>query len=62
MKIKELLSELNKQDPEAKVWLGYDGNIVVTEAVCVETPRSEAEIGDCWWRFELGDVVILSKE
>ena len=59
MKVKELIAALNAVNPEACVFCGYDGNIVLTEPGSVETIEHEDEIGDCWFRVKIGDVVIL---
>lgn len=48
--------------PDARVWMGYDGDIVVTSAAAIEHIESEKQIGDCWYRVQVGDVVILSEE
>ena len=60
MIVKQLIEELQKVNPEAKVFMGYDGNIVVTESDSVEEITSDAAIGTCWWSVHVGDVVILS--
>jgi len=60
MTVGELISELQKQDKDRRVFMGYDGNIVVTEPQAVEL-IVEGQVGECWWRVEPGDVVILSK-
>jgi hypothetical protein len=59
MKVKELIEQLQTKNPEARVFMGYDGNIVVTEPDSVEAITSENEIGNCWWDTKIGDVVIL---
>jgi hypothetical protein len=59
MKVKELIEQLQKVNPEARVFAGYDGNIVVTETGSVEEMESEDNIGHCWWGVHVGDVVIL---
>jgi hypothetical protein len=62
MKVKELIIELQKVDGEARLFMGYDGNIVVTEPSSVEQIESENAIHNCWRRVKVGDVVILSIE
>ena len=62
MKVKELIEKLQKVDPEARVFMGYDGDVVVTGAYDVEQIASEEAIGQCWWSVKVGDVVILSDE
>jgi hypothetical protein len=61
MKVKELIEQLQAVNPEARVFMGYDGNIVVTEADEAEELTSEAAIGNCWCDVKVGDVVILEK-
>jgi hypothetical protein len=58
MTVKELILELQKRNGDARVFAGYDGNIVVTEPFSVISPVEE-EIRDCWWSVKSGDVVIL---
>lgn len=60
MVVKELIEQLNKLNPEAKVFMGYDGNVVVEESGEVEYIASDEQIGDCWWSVKVGDVVILA--
>jgi len=60
VKVRELISQLEKSDPEARVFMGYDGNIVVTPAYEVEFMKSENDIAQCWWSVKPGDVVIVS--
>ena len=59
MKVKHLITELQKIDGDARVFMGYDGNIVVTEPDAVEYIKEENQIGSCWFRINIGDVVIL---
>jgi|FreactTroBogLake_1042271.scaffolds.fasta_scaffold145994_2 hypothetical protein len=59
MKVKELMALLDLVNPEANVFHGYDGDIVVTEPGEVITVHNEDEIGACWFRVKVGDVVIL---
>jgi hypothetical protein len=59
--VKELISELQKRDPESRVFMGYDGNVVVSESDSVVSP-SEEEIEVCWWSVRPGDTVILCNE
>jgi hypothetical protein len=59
MTAKELIEKLQKVNPDARVLMGYDGNIVITKALEVEELTSEDRIGDCWWSAKVGDVVIL---
>lgn len=59
MKVKELIEQLQKVNSDAQVFMGYDGNIVVTKAAEVEEIKSEGAIGNCWYSVKLGDVVIL---
>lgn len=58
----ELIKALIHVPSDARVWMGYDGDIVVTSAAAVEHIESEKQIGDCWYRVQVGDVVILSEE
>jgi hypothetical protein len=60
MKVKELIEQLQKVDQEANVFLGYDGNIVITEPVSVQQIGTNDQIPVCWWRAGIGDVVILN--
>ncbi len=62
MKVKELVDQLQKVNPEAEVLLGYDGDLVVTTSYAVEEIKDEKQIGICWWRVKIGDVVILSQK
>jgi len=62
MKVRELVAELQKQDGESRVFMGYDGNIVVTEPHSVELMATENQIGSCWYRVKPGDTVILCDE
>lgn len=62
MKVKELITELQEKDQESRVFMGYDGNIVVTEPYQVICPAAENELHDCWWKVELGDTIILCDE
>jgi hypothetical protein len=62
MTVKELIAALSKQDPNARVFMGYDGNVVVTESDEVEGISCEWQIGDCWFSVKPGDVVILCAE
>jgi hypothetical protein len=62
MKVKELIQELQKRDGEARVFMGYDGNVVVTEPLSVESLIDEKQIGGCWYSVKPGDVVILCDE
>jgi len=59
MTVKELIEQLQKVNPDARVFMGYDGNVVVTESGEVEEIKTEEQIHDCWWRTKVGDVVIL---
>lgn len=59
MKVKDLIAELQKIDPESRVLMGYDGNVVVTESESVEFMVTERQIGSCWYSVKLGDTVIL---
>ncbi len=59
MKVKELIALLQTVDPEARIFHGYDGDIVLTEPRELMTIVNEADIGPCWWRANIGDVVIL---
>ena len=61
MKVKELIEQLQKVDGEKRVFMGYDGNVVVTEPCEVIQPDEE-RIESCWWRVHPGDVVILCNE
>lgn len=62
MTVNELIAELQKMNGESRVFLGYDGNVVVTEPSVVETIFSENQIGSCWYSVKPGDVVILCAE
>ena len=59
MKVKELIDLLQKVNPESRVFMGYDSNIVVTEPKTVFVPQDESECHDCWWRANPGDTIIL---
>jgi hypothetical protein len=60
MKVKELIEKLQKVNPEARCFMGYDGDVVVTEPTEVEEIFSKKAIAPCWLSVEVGDVVILS--
>jgi hypothetical protein len=59
LKVKELIAELQKVNGESRVFMGYDGNMVVTEPESVELITEENQIGECWYRVKPGDTVIL---
>lgn len=59
MKAKELITMLQAVNPDARVFMGYDGNIVVTEPHSVEEIATENDIGNCWRSVRVGDVVII---
>lgn len=59
MKVKDLITALQKVNGESRVFMGYDGNIVVTEPAVVAQIASEGAIGTCWFAVQPGDVVIL---
>jgi hypothetical protein len=59
MKVKELVTILNQVDQEARIFCGYDGNIVVTEPGEVAVVEYENEIRPCWHSVKVGDVVIF---
>ena len=61
MRVKDLIEQLQAVNPEAAVFCGYDGNIVVTKPGCVEAIASESAIGSCWYQVHVGDVVILER-
>lgn len=61
MIVSELIDALQKLDGNSRVFMGYDGNVVVTEAHEVVSPTSEDVIRDCWWHVKPGDTVILCK-
>ena len=61
MKVKDLIHELQQKDPNSRVFMGYDGNIVVVEAYMVVSTTRET-IRNCWWRVRPGDTVILSQD
>ena len=61
MTVQELILELYKMPTDAKVFMGYDSNIVVEESLEVEEIESEQQIGDCWFSVKVGDVVILAR-
>jgi len=60
MIVSELIAALQKQNPNARVFTGYDGNIVVEESGSVEGIETEEQIGNCWYSVHVGDVVILA--
>lgn len=60
MKVKQLIEKLEKVNSEARVFMGYDGDVVVTEPTEVEEILSEGALGSCWYSVSVGDVVILS--
>ena len=61
MKVRDLILQLEQCDPNAEVFAGYDGNIVVTRIGGVTYVGSEEQIQPCWWRVQVGDVVITAK-
>ena len=62
MTVQELIVELQKIDGQSRVFLGYDGNVVVTESSAVEYIASEQQTGKCWWGVKRGDTVILGAD
>ena len=65
MTVAELIEKLQKlgiENQNAKVFMGYDGDIVVTESKDVEFIESETQIGACWYSVKPGAVVILSTD
>lgn len=60
MLVKELVAKLQAVNPEARVFMGYYSNVVVTRPADVEEISSEDQIGSCWFRVDVGDVVILT--
>lgn len=61
MTVQELIDQLELMPAGARVFMGYDGNIVVEESLEVEEIQSDEQIGDCWCSVKVGDVVILAK-
>jgi hypothetical protein len=59
MTVGELIAELQKVDKDSRIFMGYDGDVVVTEPSGVEAILSEEQIGSCWYSVKVGDVVIL---
>ena len=62
MLVKELITRLETVDGDARVFMGYDGNVVVTEPDEVVLVTDEEEMPICWYSVESGDVVILCAE
>jgi hypothetical protein len=63
MTVKELIVLLEMMPGDAKVFMGYDGNTVVTEPASVELAgETEDQIPDCWWSVHPGDVIIICNE
>jgi hypothetical protein len=62
MKVSELISQLSAMPPEAEVHAAYDSDIVVTTPNFAELMETESQIGSCWWRVEVGDIVLVSKQ
>ena len=60
MTVEDLIRELQKVNPAARVHMGYDGNIVGTRPDSVEEIVTERQIGNCWYSVNIGDVVILA--
>jgi len=58
----ELIEALKAVPSDARVLMGYDGDIVVTGANSVEFLAEEPDISSCWWSAHKGDVVILCNE
>ena len=61
MTVAELIDQLELMPAGARVFMGYDGDIVVAESRGVEEIQTERQIGSCWYRVKVGDVVILSE-
>jgi hypothetical protein len=59
MKVKELIAELQKVDGESRVFMGYDGNMVVTKPSHVEILLTEKQLGEWCLPAKIGDTVIL---
>ena len=63
MTVKELIKALLEMPLKSKVFMGYDGNIVVTEPASVELAgETEDQIPSCWWSVHPGDVIIRCNE
>lgn len=62
MKVRELIAKLLEVDVESRVFMGYDGNVVVTEPSDVEQIANDGAVGNCWYSVHPGDVVILCDE
>lgn len=60
MKVSDMILQLEQCDPNAEVFSAYDGNIVVTRTSGVTYIGSEEQIQPCWWRVQVGDVVIMA--
>lgn len=58
MKVCDLIKELQKMNGDSRVFMGYDGNVVVTEPASVILVGTDWN-GDCWWEVKRGDTVIL---
>lgn len=59
MIVKELIALLQTVNPEARIFHGYDGDVVLTEPGTILTIKSEEDISTCWYSVKVGDVVIL---
>lgn len=62
MTVEDLIRELQKMNPAANVFMGFNGNDVVTEPFYVDTIRRKKEIGEYWIGPKIGDVVLLEEE
>jgi hypothetical protein len=59
MTARELIAQLENVPGDSKVFMAYDGNIVVTEPANVDYMTFQNRIGNCWWGVKIGDTVIL---
>ena len=58
----EKLQKLGIEHQNDRVFMGYDGDVVVTEPIDVEAITSESQISSCWFSVKPGAVVILSAD
>ena len=61
MKVKELIEQLQKVNPEGEVFAAYDSNIVLAKPFVVEQIKTEEDIGSVWFDIKVGDTVLLEE-
>lgn len=61
MTASELIAQLQDLPPNTRIFMGYDGNVVVERADKVLLCETEGDIYRCWYAMDPGDAVILCR-